>query len=96
MTAPAGQPPTNPTTLSDNPSSDEDTEHQALQLTEEEKRGTIPGSTEVTAMALAVSMAQANPVVERSKPRKVKKKKPAKQVQQAATQTDKPAVQPKQ
>ena len=67
-----------------------------FRLTEEEKRGTIPGSTEATAMALAVSRAQANPVVERSKPQKVKKKKPAKQVQQAATQTDKPAVQPKQ
>ena len=96
MTAPMGQPPTNPTTLSDNPSLDEDTEHRALRLTEEEKRGTIPGSTEATAMALAVFRAQANPVVERSKPRKVKKKKPVEQVQQAATQTDKPAVQPKQ
>ena len=64
MTAPSRQPRTNTSTLSDDPSSDEDTECQALRLTEEERRGTIPRSTEATAMALAGSRAQANPVVE--------------------------------
>ena len=91
MTMLTRQPQTNPTPLPDDSSSDEDIERQRLCLTEEEKRGTIPGSTVATAMALATARAQANPTVERSKPRKVKKRKPAEQVQQAATQTDKPA-----
>ena len=50
--------------LPDDSSSEEDLERQTLRLTEEEKRGTIPGSTEATAMALALQRAQANPVVE--------------------------------
>ena len=55
--------------MSNDPStSKEDEEQPSLRLTEEECRGTIPGSTQTTAMALTFSRAQANPVVERSKP----------------------------
>ena len=74
--------------LPDDSSSEEDPERQTLHVTEEEKRGIIPKSTEATAMALAATHAQANPVVERSRPCHVKKTKTSKQVQQVATQTD--------
>ena len=55
--------------MSDNPStSEEDERDPSLRLTEEEHRGTIPGSTQATAMALTMTRAQANPVVERFQP----------------------------
>ena len=69
MTDPTSTQPTNTQPLPDDTLSEEDLERQSLQLTEEEKRGTIPQTTEVTAMAIATSRAQSNPVVERSKPR---------------------------
>ena len=47
-------------TLSDDTSSDEE-----LRVTEEEKRGTSPGSVQATTMALMCRQAQANPTVER-------------------------------
>ena len=59
-------------TLSDDSTSEEKPD-PALAITEEECRGTIPGSNEATAMALAGQRVIANPVVERSKPHKVKK-----------------------
>ena len=46
----------------------EDEPDPTLATTEEECRGTIPGSNEATAMALAGQRATANPVVKRSKP----------------------------
>ena len=58
-----------------------------LATTEEECRGTIPGSNEATAMALAGQQAIANPVVERSKPRKVKKTASSTSRGHASTQT---------
>ena len=57
-------------------------------ITEEEHRGTIPGSNEATAMALAAQRAITNPVVERSKPWKVKKTAPTVSKGHAATQTE--------
>ena len=54
------------TVLSDDSSSDEESD-PTLVATEEECRGTIPGSNEATAMALAGHRAIANPVVERCK-----------------------------
>ena len=76
--------------MSDDPSTSEEDEVQTpLRVTEEERRGTIPGSTQATAMALTFSRAQANPVVERSKPRKTKKKNTSNtSTKQASTQTD--------
>ena len=59
-----------------------------LTTTEEERRGTIPGSNEATAMALAGQQATANPVVERSKPRKVKKTAPSTSKGHTSTQTE--------
>ena len=59
-------------TLSDDSTSEEEPDSN-LTITEEEHRGTIPGSNVATAMALAGQRVIANPVVERSKPRKVKK-----------------------
>ena len=50
MTLSTGTTSTNPTQLPDDSSSKEDPERQALRVTEEEKRGTIPRSTEATAM----------------------------------------------
>ena len=50
-------------TLSDDSTSEEELE-LTYALTEEERRGTIPGSNEATAMALAGQRAIANPVVE--------------------------------
>ena len=55
--------------MSDDPStSEEDERDPSLRLTEEERRGTIPGSTQATAMALTMTRAQANPVVKRFQP----------------------------
>ena len=50
-------------TLSDDSTSEEELE-LTYALTEEERRGTIPGSNEATAMALAGQRAIANPVFE--------------------------------
>ena len=50
-------------TLSDDSTSEEEPD-PTLAITEEERRGTIPGSNEATAMALAGQRAIANPVVE--------------------------------
>ena len=50
-------------TLPDNPSSDEEHDPTIL-TTEEEQKGTIPGSTIATAMALDGQQAVSNPVVE--------------------------------
>ena len=58
--------------LSDNSTSEEEPD-LTLTITEEEHRGTIPGSNKAAVMALAGQRAIANPVVEQSKPRKVKK-----------------------
>ena len=41
---------------------------ESLKTTEEEKCGTIPGSTEATAMTLVGARAQSNPIVERGPP----------------------------
>ena len=49
--------------LSDDLTSEEEPD-PTLTITEEECRGTIPGSNEATAMALAGQRAIANPVVE--------------------------------
>ena len=59
-------------TLSDNSTSEEQPD-PTLAITEEERRGTIPGSNQATAMALAGQRAIANPVVKQSKPHEVKK-----------------------
>ena len=76
--------------MSDDPTTSEEEEGQtSLRVTEEERRGTIPGSTQATVMALTFSRAQANPVVERSKPCKMKKKNTSNtSTKQASTQTD--------
>ena len=50
-------------TLSDNSTSEEEPD-PTLAITEEECRGTLPGSNEATAMALAGQRVIANPVVE--------------------------------
>ena len=50
-------------TLSNDSTSEEEPD-LTLTITEEEHRGTIPGSNETTAMALASQRATANPVVE--------------------------------
>ena len=50
-------------TLSDDSMSEEEPD-PTLATTEEERRGTIPGSNEATAMALAGQQAIVNPVVE--------------------------------
>ena len=59
-----------------------------LTTTEEEHRGTIPGSNEATAMALAGQQAIVHPIVERSKPRKVKKTASSTSKGHASTQTE--------
>ena len=46
-----------------NDSSDEELQDKTLKTTEEEHRGTIPGSTSATASALVGARAQANPTV---------------------------------
>ena len=68
-------------------SSDEEPIDPALQTTEEERWGTIPGSTSATASALAGARAQANPTVERGPPRRRKKSKAKKKTETTATQT---------
>ena len=68
-------------------SSDEEPIDPTLKTTEEEHRGTIPGSTTATALALAGARAQANPTVERGPPRRRKKNKAKKKTETAATQT---------
>ena len=68
-------------------SSDEEPIDPTLKTTEEECRGTIPGSTSATASALAGARAQANPTVERGPPCHRKKSKAKKKTETAATQT---------
>ena len=72
---------------SDDSSSDASVD-DSLKVTEEEKRGTIPGSTTDTAMALAGARAQSNPTVERGPPRRKKKVKKPKTTVSTATQTN--------
>ena len=74
-------------TLPDDSTSEEEPD-MTYAITEEEHRGTIPGSNEATAMALAGQRAIANPVVKRSKPRKVKKIVTSMPKGHASTQTD--------
>ena len=74
-------------TLSDDTSSDEEPVPLELRVTEEEKRGTSPGSVQATAMALMCRRAQANPTVERGKLIKRNKKK-NKNPQSKGTQTE--------
>ena len=68
-------------------SSDEEPIDPTLKTTEEERRGTIPGSTSATASALAGARAQANPTVERGPPCRRKKSKAKKKTETAANQT---------
>ena len=75
------------TVLSDD-SSSEDESDLTLATTGEECRGTIPGSNEATAMVLAGQQAVANPVVERSKLRKVKRNTSQTPKGHASTQTE--------
>ena len=74
-------------TLPDDSTSEEELD-PTYAITEEEHRGTIPGSNEATAMALAGQRAIANPVVERSKPYKVKKISTSTPKGHASTQTE--------
>ena len=59
-----------PPSMSDDSTDDEQVPAR-LKTTEEEKRGTIPGSAEATAAALAGSRAQGNPSVGRSKKKRI-------------------------
>ena len=77
-----------------NPAALSDRVQEDLRITEEERRGTIPGSTQATAMCHFLCTAQANPVVERGPPRKVKKSK-SKSVSEKSTQTEKSVLQKK-
>ena len=62
--------------LVDATSSKEETVNPELRTIEEERHGTIPGSAQVTAMALVCSShVQVNPTVERGAPIKRHKKK---------------------
>ena len=70
-------------------SSDEESPDKTLQTTEEERRGTIPGSISATASALAGARAQPNPIVERGPPRRRKKNKTPKTTDTVGTQTSK-------
>ena len=79
---------TNPEALADRVEED-------LCITEEERRGTIPGSKQATAMCHFMRTAQANPVVERGPLRKVKKSK-SRSVSEKSTQTEKSVLQKKQ
>ena len=74
-------------TLSDDSTSEEESD-PTYAITEEECRGTIPGSNEATVMALAGQRAIANPVVEQSKPHKVKKTAFSTPKGHASTQTE--------
>ena len=78
----------------DNPEALADRVQEDLRITEEERRGTIPGSIQATAMCHFLRRAQANPVVERGPPRKIKKSK-SKSVSEKATQTEKTGLQKK-
>ena len=69
-------------------SSEDEPIDSALKTTEEH-RGTVPGSTIATAIALAGARAQANPTAERGPPRRRKKSKTKKKTETAATQTPK-------
>ncbi len=51
--------------MSDDSSSEDEPMPQALRVTEEERRGTVPGSAEATAMAMGMRAAQPNPLVRR-------------------------------
>ena len=62
-------------TLLVNDSSTDESVPEELKVTEEEKRGTIPGSTTVTAAAIMCTHARANPLVGQGPPCKVDKKK---------------------
>ena len=77
----------NPTDRLLDDSSDEEPIDPTLKMTEEERRGTIPGSISATASALAGARAQANPTVERGPPRRRKKSKAKKKTETTATQT---------
>ena len=68
-------------------SSDDEIVDKTLKTTEEERRGTIPGSVSATASALAGARAQANPIVERGPPRRRKKSKTQKTTDTVGTQT---------
>ena len=68
-------------------SSDDEIVDKTLKITEEERRGTIPGSVSATASALAGARAQANPIVERGPPRRRKKSKTQKTTDTVGTQT---------
>lgn len=70
-------------------SSEEEVPDTTLKTTEEERRGTIPGSVCATASALAGARAQANPTVERGPPRRRKKSKTKKDTDTVGTQTPK-------
>ena len=62
--------------LVDDMSSEEETVNPELKTTEEERRGNIPGSVQVTMMALMCSShTQVNPTVERGMPIKRHEKK---------------------
>ena len=69
-------------------SSSEESSDNTLNVTEEEKRGTVPGSTVATAMALAGARAQGNPTVERGPPRKRKRPKAKVTTVTESTQTN--------
>ena len=77
--------PNNPL-LSDD-SSDEEAPENNLRVIEEEKCGSIPGSTVATAMALAGARAQANPTIERGPPHRRKKQLIKKSMVDTASQT---------
>ena len=72
--------------ISDDSSSD-DSINNTLNVTEEEKQGTIPSSTVATAMALAGERAQNNPIVERGPPHRRKKSKVKSSTVSESTQT---------
>ena len=62
--------------LSDDTSSNDEPLPEDLKITEEEKRGTIPGSTQAMAMTLACTLqTTVNPTVKRGKAIKRNKKK---------------------
>ena len=76
-------------TLIPEDSASDDSSDNTLNVTEEEKQGTIPGSTVATAMALAGARAQGNPTVERGPPRRRKKTKVKTSTVSESTQTPK-------
>ena len=76
--------------LSADTSSDEESVPENFKITEEEKRGTIPGSTLATAMVLACTLhTTVNPTVERGKAikrNKTKNKNPIDKATQTSEQ----------